>query len=220
MTSVDRAFHDTPKVALNTQLINSDTTTNGVILDTTGFEALTFVMQVGVVTAGDVTMLIRDGDDSGLSDVADVTDDFLIGLETATKLDTSNTVAEIGYVGKQKFVRSSAVTDNSADLTINQRGQDGPVLRSFEKGKSYEIKDEDLVTVFLREKWAIEEPELFDDEKPEKEIKVLKDMTKKELLAYAEDEKIKLYVTTKSAMIDTIMEAEAVTETEEKTETD
>jgi len=118
MTSVDRAFHDTPKVALNTQLIQTDTTTNGVILDTQGFEAVTFVMQVGVVTAGDVTMLIRDGDNSGLSDVANVADDFLIGLETATLLDTSNTVSEIGYVGKQRFVRSSAVTDTSADLTV------------------------------------------------------------------------------------------------------
>jgi len=118
MVAFDRAFFQNPEVALNTQVINSDTTTAGTIIDTVGFEAITFFMQVGVVTNGDVAMLIEDGDDSGLSDAAAVSDDFLVGTEVATLLDTSQTVSKIGYVGKKQFVRPSAVTDNSANLTV------------------------------------------------------------------------------------------------------
>ena len=118
MAANDLAFHLTEQVALNTQVINSDTTTAGVIIDTTGFESVTFVMQVGVVTAGDVTPLIEDDDVIGFGGATAVADDFLIGTEIAAKLDTSQTVSKIGYVGKEGFVRLSAVTDNSADLTV------------------------------------------------------------------------------------------------------
>ena len=106
------------KVALNFQTINSDTTTDGVIIDTLAFESVTFIMQTGTVSAGDVTMLIQDGDDPALSDAADVSDTFLLGLESDTTLTAANTVSRIGYVGKKQFVRLSAVTDNSANLQV------------------------------------------------------------------------------------------------------
>lgn len=104
------------RVALNFQTIASDTTTAGVIIDTAGYESLEFVMQTGTVTAGDVTPLLQDGDDSGLSDVAAVATDFRLG--SLVTLDAANGITRVGYVGKKRYVRLSAVTDNSANLQV------------------------------------------------------------------------------------------------------
>ncbi len=118
MSSQDMKNNILQKVALNTQVIASDTTTAGVIIDTQGFEALTFLMQVGVVTAGDVTMLIEESDDAAFATSNEVIDSELLGTEADTTLDTSQTISRIGYIGCKRFVRLSAVTDNSADLTV------------------------------------------------------------------------------------------------------
>ena len=103
-------------IALNSQTISSDTTTAGTDIDMQGYNSLTFILQVGTVTLGDVTPLIQDSDDD--ITYADVTDTFLSGTEAAALLDTSNTTSRIGYVGKKRYVRFSVVTANSADLTI------------------------------------------------------------------------------------------------------
>jgi len=105
-------------------------------------------------------------------------------------------------------------------MLTDKRGKDGAVIRSFEKGNIYEIKDEDLAKVFIDQKWAIEEAELFDDEEVEKELVALQDMTKKELYAYAQEKGIELNVTTKGAMLDTILEVLTLTPAEIETKTD
>ncbi len=116
MASQDLHSNVDERIALNTQVISSDTTTAGVIIDTQGFESLEFIVQAGIVTAGDVTPLVEDGDDAALSDAAAVASDFRIG--SLVLLDTSNTLTRFGYVGKKRYVRLSAVTDNSANLTV------------------------------------------------------------------------------------------------------
>lgn len=103
------------RVALATQLINTDTTTAGVIIDTAGYESLELIMQAGVVTAGDVTLIMQDGDDSGLSDAATVASDSRLG--SLVTLDATG-ITRVGYVGKKRYVRISAVSDNSANLTV------------------------------------------------------------------------------------------------------
>ncbi len=118
MASIDLKNDIKDLVALDTQVIASDVTTAGNIIDTVGFESVTFVLQAGVVTAGDVEALIEDGDDSGLSDAAAVADDFLIGTEASTNISATNGIATIGYVGKKRYVRLSSVTANSANLTV------------------------------------------------------------------------------------------------------
>lgn len=118
MSSKDLKNDISALVALDTQAISSDTTTAGNIIDTAGFESATFVLQAGAVSAGDVQALIEDGDDSGLSDAAAVADDFLIGTEADTNISTANGIARIGYVGKKRYIRLSAVTDNTANLTV------------------------------------------------------------------------------------------------------
>lgn len=116
MASQDMHNSIDERVALNTQLINTDTTTNGNIIDTQAYESVEFIMQAGVVTAGDVTPALQDGDNSGLSDAATVASDFVIG--SLVTLDTSNTTTRYGYVGKKRYVRTNAVTANSANLTV------------------------------------------------------------------------------------------------------
>jgi hypothetical protein len=101
-------------VGVDIQAISSDTTTAGNILDTAGFEAVTFVQATGAYTDGNYTLLIEDGDDAALSDAAAVSDDFLIGTEAATVLSAANSVSRIGYVGKKRYVRASIVSDTTS----------------------------------------------------------------------------------------------------------
>lgn len=80
------------------------------IIDTQDFEALTFVLRVGNGTA----VSFQDGDESDLSDAADVAATFIIG-------DTSFTAdgnAIIGYVGKKRYVRMQAITTPVANSTV------------------------------------------------------------------------------------------------------
>lgn len=83
----------------------------GVIIDTKGFESLQFLIQSGVLTTGTWTPQIEDGDDSGLSDAADVNSDFLLGtLADATFIVTDdNLTKKIGVVSKKRFVRLTLV---------------------------------------------------------------------------------------------------------------
>lgn len=102
------------KIALNTQALSADTTTNGVKLDLADYLGVTYAMTLGVVAAGDATILIEDSADNVT--FAAVTDQFLIGTEAT--LDTANTITSVGYVGKKQYSRASVVTANSADLTV------------------------------------------------------------------------------------------------------
>jgi len=98
-------------------VVSTDATTAGEIIDTKGFESITFLLQ-GTITAGDITPLIQDGDDAALGDAANVVDDFLIGTEAAAKLITTTTESKIGYVGKKRYVRLSAVSANSCNIVF------------------------------------------------------------------------------------------------------
>lgn len=104
-------------VAFNIQAISTDTTTNGAIIDTKGYEAVTFIFHTGTITDGDYTVLIQDGDDSGLSDAAAVADADLIGTEAAASFtaDTDdNKVSKIGYIGTKRYVRFNVVSTNTS----------------------------------------------------------------------------------------------------------
>lgn len=110
MSQFDSASPMAPSVALNTATISSSTTTNGNIIDTQGYNSLTFLLNVGARTDGTYTPLIRHGDDSGLSDAADVDDSDLVGTEAGAVISAANTVKKIGYVGTKRYVRLSVVS--------------------------------------------------------------------------------------------------------------
>lgn len=101
--------------ALNIQAISTNATTAGAIIDTKGYDSLTFVFQTGTITDGDYTLLIHEGDNSALSDAAAVADADLLGTEAAASFvaDTDdNKVSKIGYRGNKRYVRLSVVSTN------------------------------------------------------------------------------------------------------------
>ena len=111
-----------PVVALNTTAISSDTTTNGVIIDTAGYESIMFVIVSGTITDGTYTPLIQEGDDSGLSDAASVADADLTNTEASVAFTATddNTVKSIAYVGSKRYVKfniDSAGTSSGGTLS-------------------------------------------------------------------------------------------------------
>ena len=79
----------------------------GEIIDTQGYESLTFLIQSGTITTGTFTPKIEDGDDAALADASDVDSDFLLGtIADATFAATDDdTVKKIGVVSKKRYVR-------------------------------------------------------------------------------------------------------------------
>ncbi len=78
------------------------------ILDTQGFTQHELVVQLGSIADADVTftILVEDGNDSGLSDAAAVDDAFLLGTESPAFLfSDDNKTFKIGYVGPKRYVR-------------------------------------------------------------------------------------------------------------------
>ena len=106
MASVDLHNNIDERVALNIQTIT--TNVDGEIIDTAGYESIEFLVSTGTWTAGTITPKLQDGDDSGLSDAADVASDFVVGSYVA--LGAANGVTRVGYVGKKRYVRLSAVS--------------------------------------------------------------------------------------------------------------
>lgn len=96
----DCSFED----ALASLTIGSNTTTNGIIIDRAGFQALEFGLKMGTITDGAYAVKLEHGDDSGLSDAADV--DAAEQLGDADFADTEDdTVKRLGYIGKKRYVR-------------------------------------------------------------------------------------------------------------------
>jgi hypothetical protein len=101
----DQANVLSPRVALNTATIATSTTTNGVIIDTQGYNALTFLLSVGARTDGTFTPNIQHGDDPALSDASTPAADDLVGTSAGAAINTAQTVKKLGYVGNKRYVR-------------------------------------------------------------------------------------------------------------------
>ncbi|BAI71476.1 hypothetical protein AZL_020380 [Azospirillum sp. B510] len=101
-----------PLVALNIGAIASNTTTNGAIIDTRGFNSLEFVIQSGTLTDGTYTPALIEGNASDLSDGSPVAADDLLGTVAAATFAATddNKVKKLGYRGNKRFVRLSLVS--------------------------------------------------------------------------------------------------------------
>jgi len=108
--------------AFDVQLIQSDTATNGEIIDTQGYDAFRFVIQAGTITLGTIATILQEGDDSGLSDASTVATADLVyptGETDANFAATDdNKVKIVGYVGGKRYLRIVLTTAASADLTV------------------------------------------------------------------------------------------------------
>lgn len=103
--------------AFDTQSITTDTTTAGDVVDTQGFESVTFIVKAGALNAGTFTPLIEDADESAFNVTnAAVADAYLIGTEAGAALTDAqdHDSVKIGYIGKKRYVRLSIVSSGAS----------------------------------------------------------------------------------------------------------
>lgn len=107
-------------VAFDTQLIASDITTVGNIIDMKGKLAIDFAILSGVLTDGDYTVILEEGDDSGLSDAANIPAARLLGGQGPAgvalpkfELTDDDTIFRVGFFKLKRFVRLSLLSDNT-----------------------------------------------------------------------------------------------------------
>lgn len=90
------------------------------IIDNQFLEAQEYVINIGALADADATftVLLEDGDDSGLSDAAAVADAFLLGTEVLASFTFAddNETRKLGYIGKKRYTR---MTITPADNTGN-----------------------------------------------------------------------------------------------------
>ena len=97
-------------IALAVQDITTNTTTVGAIIDTQGFESLEYLITSGTITDGVYALKLEQGDDSGLSDAADVPAAEILGVLTGFVLTDDDTVKRVGSIGKKRYQRLSIVS--------------------------------------------------------------------------------------------------------------
>jgi hypothetical protein len=101
---------------LNIGAITTNTTTNGLIVDTQGSYSVMWAIHSGTITDGVYNVQIREGDMANLSDGTLTSADFIIGDVADARFVAAddNAVKKIGYAGKKRYVRleivSTAVT--------------------------------------------------------------------------------------------------------------
>lgn len=103
----------TTSVALSPQVIATDTTTVGAIIDTRDTDGLEFIIASGTVTDGAYAILIETGDVANLSDAAAVADAMLLGTEADAgfALTDDDTTKTIGVKHDNKrYARLSVVS--------------------------------------------------------------------------------------------------------------
>lgn len=92
------------------------------IIDRQGFDSLVFGIALGSIADADATftVLIEDGNDSGLSDAAAVIDAELNGTEAAAgfQFDSDNQTRKIGYIGIKRYVRLTITPASNASAAL------------------------------------------------------------------------------------------------------
>jgi hypothetical protein len=121
-------------VALESQTIDSDTNTDGEIIDVQGFGSLEIVFQTGDLADGAFACHLYHGDDDGLSDAALVLAADLIGSEPSFDDSEFQTVKSVGYKGAKRYVRARVVSTSTTDggvlsaLAIQGSARNAPVV--------------------------------------------------------------------------------------------
>jgi len=101
----------------------ADTTAQvGQIIDRQGFDSLTYAIATGSIADADATftVLLEDGDDSGLSDAAAVADAQLLGTEALAgfQYDDDNECRKLGYIGNKRYTRLTITPVANASAAV------------------------------------------------------------------------------------------------------
>lgn len=95
--------------------ISTSTTTVSNIIDTLGYDKVTFIITSTAYTDGTFTPLVNESDDSGMSGENAVADAELTKLETACAVTAATTQAvdaskKLGYLGSKRYVTCDIVS--------------------------------------------------------------------------------------------------------------
>ena len=106
--------------AFDVQTISTDTTTNGDIIDTQGYDSILLAIQAGTITLGTLTPIVQEGDASNLSDASAVADADLNPTEALTTFAVTddNVVKRIAYTGNKRYIRLQLVSAASANAVV------------------------------------------------------------------------------------------------------
>lgn len=117
--------------------ISTDTTTASNIIDTQGFDKVTFVMICGAYTDGTYTPAVSESDDSGMSGENAVADAELTRTEadaaiSAATTNSTDATGKIGYLGNKRYVTCDIVSASTSSgatvgvLAILENGGNQP----------------------------------------------------------------------------------------------
>lgn len=106
-------LHDTVTFSLGfapiAAITNVNTASVTEILDTQGYEANEFILQMGAITDADVTfvVLMEESDESDMTGANDVADEDLVGteVEAAPLFSDDDDVFSLGYKGSKRYIR-------------------------------------------------------------------------------------------------------------------
>jgi len=94
----------------------------GQIIDRQGYESLEYIIATGSIADADATftILLEEGDDSGLSDAAAVANENLLGTEVlaAFQFDDDNETRKLGYVGTKRYTRLTITPVANASAAV------------------------------------------------------------------------------------------------------
>lgn len=122
MASKDLHTITKKEIFFRLQAITTNTVTIGEIVDTATLESVEIVMIGGIRTDGEYELILKEGNDPGLSDSQLVTDEFIIGKLSDMVIVASNHISSIGYIGHKRFIlaeiRSINTTTGIGGLTL------------------------------------------------------------------------------------------------------
>ena len=110
-------------VALTQRTINTNTNTDGAIIDLKNFDAANLTLLMGAITDGSYAVQLFHGDQSNLSDATQATVAVdgvgdILGDVSAITSAKANTTQTIGYIGNKRYIRlrlvSTGVTTGGA----------------------------------------------------------------------------------------------------------
>lgn len=119
----DQASLLNPVTALAPAAVGDNTAAVGAIIDRSGFDSLTYVINLGSIADANCTFAVKveEGNASNLSDAADAAAASLIGTVTLAgfQYDSDNKTRKLGYVGNKRYTRITITpSGNSSDALI------------------------------------------------------------------------------------------------------
>lgn len=104
----------TGAIALKAQTIATDTTTPGETLDMQGYQSCLFLPFTGTLTDGDYEFQLFEGDESDMSDEAEVSSDDVVGTIPDWDADADDDkISQFAYIGTKRYVRVKVVSTNT-----------------------------------------------------------------------------------------------------------